>query len=168
MKQFSVTDEEKAQGRRIFAGNVISEMLDAENSPKRNLSKDFKVHELVNGGKLKQLAEVIMTFSKFEEVIAANYPNTKTGIDMLIDGTNPLLHRNANNVLMDMNESIKLAEEEEKKQPKVEEKQKDEAEPKVEKNPKVERKSEEENKPEQEKEKKLEEEKKTEAEPNKP
>ncbi len=134
MEKFPLTDKEEAQAKRIFAGNVMREMLEAENDPSRNPSQDFKAHEMINGGKLQQLAKTIMTFPKFEEVYAANRPNTKNNMDMVIESTNPLLHRNANTVLTAMNASIDLAAEEEKKN-QAEAQEKPEEEKKAEEGP---------------------------------
>ena len=163
MKEFPLTDKEEAQAKRIFAGNVMREMLEAENDPSRNLSQDFKAHEMVNGGKMQQLSETIMAFPAFEEVYAANHPNTKNNMDMVIESTNSLLHRNANTVLTAMNASIDLAAEEEKKnQAEAQEKPEEEKQLEEKKKPEEEKKHEpiEEQKPEGEK--------IAEEEPNKP
>ena len=163
MEQFPLTDKEEAQAKRIFAGNVMREMLEAENDPSRNPSQNFKTHEMINGGKLQQLSETIMAFPTFEEVYVANRPNTKNNMDMVIESTNPILHRNANTVLTAMNASIDLAaEEEQKHQAEAQEKPEEEKQLEEKKKPEEEKKHEpiEEQKPEGEK--------IAEEEPNKP
>lgn len=112
-EKFVLTEDDKKKGKRIFAGNVINAMLEFENTPELNKDNDFTIHEIVNGGKISDLVDLIVNYSKFKDNFDKNIPNTVRNMSYVIGCDSILasgsLKPNSFKVVREFKADIKLA-----------------------------------------------------------
>ena len=118
-EEFVLTEDDDIKGRRIFAGNVINEMLATEKNPDIKSDHDFNVHEIVNGGKISEFVDIIMNYSKFNEKFNSIIPNTALKMTYVIEcnseNAGGRVRGNAFYVFRNLKNDIKLAIEDAKK-----------------------------------------------------